>query len=84
MKLQVDGVFYQPHILFEEINRTIEEFTGWVKKINKTNSLTPFDSGMSIVDALAERDKLMQKRNHVGLTISAGPCLMPLLISPVL
>jgi nitrogen-specific signal transduction histidine kinase len=53
----------QPSILLEEIHRTIEELTSWVKKVNQTNCLTPFDSSMSIADALAERDKLMQMRN---------------------
>ncbi|NOU89162.1 hypothetical protein GC102_25930 [Paenibacillus sp. LMG 31460] len=62
----------QPGFLFEELNRTIEELTSWVKKINKTNSLTSFDTNMSIADALAERDKLMQKRNILNDILEAA------------
>lgn len=62
----------QPNFLFEELNRTIEELTSWVKKINKTNSLTSFDTNMSIADALAERDKLMQKRNILNDILEAA------------
>ncbi len=62
----------QPSFLFEELNRTIEELTSWVKKINKTNSLTSFDTNMSIADALAERDKLMQKRNILNDILEAA------------
>ncbi|MEW9698887.1 DIP1984 family protein [Paenibacillus sp. SI8] len=49
----------EPTYLFGEINSTIEELTSWVKKINKTNALSPFDANWSIADALAERDQLM-------------------------
>lgn len=52
-----------PNVLLIELNRTFEELTGWIKKINKTNSSVPFDSDRSISDALAERDQFMQKRN---------------------
>lgn len=62
----------QPSFLFEELNRTLEELTSWVKKINKTNSLTSFDTKMSIADALAERDKLMQKRNILNDILEAA------------
>ncbi|MBP1990619.1 DIP1984 family protein [Paenibacillus eucommiae] len=53
----------EPAMLFTELNRTLEELTSWIKKINHTNSFTPFDANMSISDALAERDKIMQTRN---------------------
>lgn len=53
----------KPDQLFIELDEAIEDLTGWIKRINKTNTLTPFDSTMSISDALAERDKIMQKRN---------------------
>jgi len=50
-------------VLLTELNRTLEELTGWIKRINKTNSSVAFDSNKSISDALAERDHYMQKRN---------------------
>ncbi|MEC0089519.1 DIP1984 family protein [Paenibacillus macquariensis] len=51
-----------PGVLLAELNRSLEELTGWIKRINKTNSAIPFDSTRSISDALAERDHYMQKR----------------------
>ncbi|MFS1513775.1 DIP1984 family protein [Chengkuizengella sp. SCS-71B] len=51
-----------PKELFAEIQGSIHEFTCLVKKINKTNSLTKFDSSQSIADVLAERDGLMQRK----------------------
>lgn len=52
-----------PDLLLDELLHTIEELTGWIKKINRTNALTSFNETLSVADALAERDKLMQKRN---------------------
>ncbi|MNI16070.1 hypothetical protein D3C73_693920 [compost metagenome] len=53
----------EPGLLMIELSRTLEELAGWIKKINKTNSLTSFDTNRSISDALADRDIFMQKRN---------------------
>jgi len=53
----------QPAVLLEELKRTLEELTRWIQKINRTNSHSPFDANMSLADALAERDRLMQQRN---------------------
>ncbi|MGN7358517.1 DIP1984 family protein [Paenibacillus sp. SAF-054] len=52
-----------PNVLIAELEQTINELTGWIRKINKTNALTLFNDQLSISDALAERDKLMQQRN---------------------
>lgn len=52
-----------PIELIAELERTINEWTKWIRKINKTNSLSSFNADISISDALAERDKLMQQRN---------------------
>lgn len=51
-----------PTDLLIELDRTMEELTSWIKKINKTNSLTVFTEGKSLADVLAERDRMMQKR----------------------
>ena len=53
----------QPDVLLAELEKTLDELVIWVKKINKTNSLSPFDQDRSLSDALAERDGLMQQRN---------------------
>lgn len=51
-----------PQSLLLEMDRSLDELTLWIRKINKTNAVTPFNKTLSISDALAERDKLMQKR----------------------
>lgn len=51
-----------PKVLIAELEQTLQEQTAWIRKINQTNALTPFNSELSISDALAERDQLMQHR----------------------
>lgn len=51
-----------PSLLISELEHTLNEQTTWIRKINKTNALTAFNSEFSISDALAERDQLMQHR----------------------
>ncbi|MBB3112253.1 hypothetical protein FHS18_004339 [Paenibacillus phyllosphaerae] len=55
-----------PTELLEELNRTLDEQTSWVKRINKTNALSAFDADLSLADVLAERDRLMQERNFMS------------------
>ena len=55
-----------PNALIQELHQTIDELAGWVKKINKTNALTAFNTNLSISDALTERDQLMQRRNALS------------------
>lgn len=52
-----------PTDLLEELQRTLHELGIWVKRINKTNSLSLFDDKISLAEALAERDRIMQQRN---------------------
>ncbi|MGO4548635.1 DIP1984 family protein [Paenibacillus sp. 2TAB23] len=52
-----------PTELLDEIRRTLDDLAVWVKKINKTNALSTFDKSISLADALAERDRIMQHRN---------------------
>ncbi|WP_234410570.1 DIP1984 family protein [Caldalkalibacillus mannanilyticus] len=47
-----------PDLLLDELNETINELTGLIVSINKTNSLTKFDENRSIADVLAERDSI--------------------------
>ncbi|AJY75072.1 DIP1984 family protein [Paenibacillus beijingensis] len=50
-----------PQALIAELEQTLTEQTNWIRKI-KTNALTSFNSELSISDALAQRDRLMQHR----------------------
>ncbi|MGO4542874.1 DIP1984 family protein [Paenibacillus sp. 2TAB19] len=52
-----------PTELMDELTRTLDHLAVWVKKINKTNALSPFDASISLAEALAERDRIMQHRN---------------------
>ena len=55
-----------PQTLIAELEQTLNEQTSWIRKINKTNALTSFNSELSISDALAERDQLMQHRKMLN------------------
>jgi hypothetical protein len=50
-----------PNGLLEEYERVAEELTGIIQRINKTNSVTGFQSGGMLADALALRDILRAK-----------------------
>lgn len=53
----------EPAALIAELEHTLAEQTVWVRRINKTNAATPYDAAaLTISDALAERDRLMQHR----------------------
>ncbi len=51
-----------PMHLLAELDRTLNELTKWMRNINKTNALTAFNDELSLADALAERDQMMQRR----------------------
>lgn len=55
-----------PQVLIVELEQILNEQTNWIRKINKTNALTHFNSELSISDALAERDQLMQHRKMLN------------------
>ncbi|RAV20055.1 DIP1984 family protein [Paenibacillus contaminans] len=55
-----------PQVLIAELKHTLDEQTNWIRKINKTNALTPFNGELSISDALAERDQIMQHRKMLN------------------
>ena len=62
-----------PQELLAELRRTIDEFTRLVKQINRTNSVTVFGGGLTLTDALAERDGLALERNTLSeLAQAAG------------
>jgi hypothetical protein len=47
-----------PRELLAEVERVVRELAELVKRINRTNASTPFGGGLSVSDALAERDAL--------------------------
>lgn len=52
-----------PQELLAELERVLAEYTDIIKRINRTNAATPFGDGMTLTDALAERDTLTMERN---------------------
>jgi len=55
-----------PSSLLRELEQTLDEQTAWIRKINRTNATVSFAEGVSISDALAERDRIMQHRKLLG------------------
>jgi hypothetical protein len=61
-----------PGELINELERVANELLELIRKINRTNTLTQFQEGMRLSDALALRDTLMLKRNaYSGLAQAA-------------
>lgn len=62
----------KPEDLLKEIEQTANEYEKLIKQINKTNSETEFSKGVTLTDALAERDVLMLRRGiYTGLVNAA-------------
>ncbi|HEY9669179.1 MAG TPA: DIP1984 family protein [Coleofasciculaceae cyanobacterium] len=62
----------EPQALIAELDATINELVDLIKRINKTNSLTNLEEGMTISDALAQRDTLSLKRNIYNSLVDAA------------
>lgn len=62
----------QPQALIAELDATVNELTDLIKRINKTNSLTILEEGMTLSDALAHRDTLMLKRSVYNSLVDAA------------
>jgi hypothetical protein len=62
----------QPQALIAELDATVNELTDLIKRINKTNSLTTLEEGMTISDALAQRDTLLLKRSVYNSLVEAA------------
>jgi hypothetical protein len=52
-----------PQDLFAELGRVTTELRDLMKRINRTNAAIPFGDGMTLSDALADRDVLAIERN---------------------
>jgi hypothetical protein len=59
-----------PQELLTELTRTVAEFTALMKRINRTNALTPFGNGQTLTDALADRDGLTTEQNVLATVIA--------------
>lgn len=59
-----------PQALVEELTRTVAQWTALVKQINQTNSQTLLREGMTLTDALAERDALGMERNVLAAMVA--------------
>jgi hypothetical protein len=58
-----DRATEDPEVLLEEMERIAGELTGFIQRINRTNSQTNFEEGMTLSDALAERDVLKMRQS---------------------
>ncbi len=62
----------QPQALIAELDATINQLVDLIKRINKTNSQTNLEEGMTISDALAQRDTLLLKRSVYTSLVDAA------------
>lgn len=58
--------------LLSELYRLYDELTRIIKSINRTNSSVELGSGKTLGDALAERDRIIDKRNALQSVIEAA------------
>ena len=53
-----------PSSLNAEVERLLDRLGDLVRRINRTNSATPFDGSSTISDAIADRDITRRRRDH--------------------
>lgn len=61
-----------PLELLEELSRTVADFTRLVKQINRTNASIAFEPGVTLTDALADRDAIALERDALSGMIAAA------------
>lgn len=61
-----------PQALIAELETTLNELNDLIRRINKTNSLTNLEEGMTLSDALAQRDTLALKRSVYNSLVEAA------------
>lgn len=61
-----------PDDIYKELNESFNELTGFIQKINKTNTEVLFDAKRTIADALTYRDVLIQKYNLTTKLITSA------------
>jgi hypothetical protein len=52
-----------PNVLIAEYEEVLAEYSGLVKRINKSNNTVEFEPGKNLMEAIAERDVLASKKN---------------------
>lgn len=64
-----------PQELLAESSQLLAQYTEIVSRINRTNTATAFQTGITITDALAERDTLALERGLIDslMTAAANP-----------
>src|SRR5690242_15788585 len=61
-----------PQALLGELDQALDTFRDMVKRINRTNAITPFADGVSLTDALADRDALGIGKNAIDNLIQVA------------
>ncbi|HEX2622789.1 MAG TPA: DIP1984 family protein [Phototrophicaceae bacterium] len=61
-----------PQELRTELTRTLAELNRLVKAINRTNTATPFEGGITLTDALANREILETERDILNSMVKAA------------
>jgi hypothetical protein len=61
-----------PQELLDELGRALETLRDMVKRINRTNAVTLFVDGVTLTDALADRDALALERGVLDGLIQAA------------
>jgi hypothetical protein len=61
-----------PQELLTELRRVIADFADLVKRINRTNSNTEVGEGVTLTDALADRDALALERGALENLVNAA------------
>ena len=70
-----DAPAEDPQVLFVEFRRVASEFMTLVQRINRTNASTAFQSGVTITDALAQRDALTTEKAVLDAVIMQASTL---------
>ncbi|MEO1667550.1 MAG: DIP1984 family protein [Chloroflexota bacterium] len=61
-----------PQDLLTELDRATDELETVIRRINRTNSATELENGVTITDALARRDVLMTKRSSLSQVVNTA------------
>ena len=62
----------EPQPLIAQLDATINELSNLIRRINQTNSSTTLEEGMTISDALTQRDTLLLKRSVYDSVVNAA------------
>lgn len=61
-----------PADLLEEVERTTDELTRLIRRINRTNATIRLDDGRTLADAIADRDGLRLRQSVLNSVIQAA------------